>query len=136
METVYIQIFLTVVSAVVGSIVTWIGWILRKREKEREEKECEREEQLKKAEERRMIEINAVREGILAILRDRIIHTTSKCRLAGHTKVYQVENVTHMYHAYTTLGGNGMVAQIYEQFSALPVYGTDDEIPAHNEVMR
>lgn len=62
----------------------------------------------------------AVREGMRAILRDRILHAYDKYSKKGFAPFAAVENVTNMYVAYHNLGGNGPVTKIYNKFMQLP----------------
>lgn len=104
-----IQLGLSAFSAIACALVAWLGRKLQQKEDEREQRE-----------EQRIIENNAIREGILAILRDRIIQMANYCETKGETPIFMVENMTHMYGAYKSLGGNGAVTAIYTKFMALP----------------
>lgn len=108
META-VQFILSCASAGFSAVIAYFGWWLRKRDKEREAKE-----------EARQREYDAIRSGMRAILRDRIIQLYEDCAAKGSTPFYAVENVTTMYHAYHDLGGNGAITEIYHKFVNLP----------------
>lgn len=104
------QIVLIVISAIATGVIARLGVKLDKKDQLREKKEREQDALQE-----------AMKEGLQAMLRDRIIQMASYCSQQGYTQVYMVENMAHMFSAYTTLGGNGAVKYIYEQFMALPV---------------
>lgn len=106
----YAQVIMTFVSAIATAVIAWLGRKLERKERARDAKE---------AEQRALQE--AMKEGMQAVLRDRMIQMASYCIEQGHTQVYMVENMTHMFSAYRELGGNGAVKYIYEQFLSLPV---------------
>ncbi len=108
META-MQFAFSCASTVFSAVIAYFGWWLRKRDKEREAKE-----------EVRQREYDAIRSGMRAILRDRIIQLYEDCAARGSTPFYAVENVTTMYHAYHDLGGNGAITEIYNKFIRLP----------------
>ena len=88
-----------------------IGWFNRKME--RREKKFEEEEQI------RLAENEAICEGMQAILRDRIIQMYIHCEEKKDVPLYAMENMTHMYNAYHTLGGNGAISAIFEKFKKI-----------------
>ena len=106
----YAQVIMTFGSANATPAIAWLGRKLERKERARDAKE---------AEQRALQE--AMKEGMQAVLRDRMIQMASYCIEQGHTQVYMVENMTHMFSAYRELGGNGAVKYIYEQFLSLPV---------------
>lgn len=109
-ETIYIQIFLTAITAIITGFVGRLFVKIDKKEKQRQQEEAE-QESFKKA----------MQEGLQSILRDRIMQMSSYCMEQGHTQVYMVENMAHMFSSYENLGGNGAVKHIYQQFMELPV---------------
>ena len=108
------QIVLIIISAIATGVIARLGRKLDQKDKLREKKESEQDALQE-----------AMKEGLQAMLRDRIIQMASFCQQQGHTQVYMVENMAHMFTAYTTLGGNGAAKYIYEQFMALPVMQED-----------
>lgn len=69
---------------------------------------------------RRMLEQDAIKNGMQAILRDRIIQAYNHYVVKGWLPFYAMENVTHMYDAYHALGGNGAVTELYEKMLKMP----------------
>lgn len=112
----YAQVIMTFISAIATAVIAWIGQRIKKKETQRDEKEAER-----------AAISEAIKEGMQAVLRDRIIQMASFCINQGHTQVYMVENMTHMFTAYRALGGNGAVKYLYGQFMALPVISDEEK---------
>jgi hypothetical protein len=84
-----------------------------KRIKEKEAAEDAKEMQ-------RQAEQEAIRAGLQAVLRDRIIERYSHYEEKGRMPVYAMENVTKMYEAYHGLGGNGTITKLYNELMKLP----------------
>lgn len=104
-----IQFFLMLLQGLVTILVGYIGVKLKKREEEKEKEERERRE-----------EYNAIRQGIRAVLRDRILQAYNHFRKVGVVTVAQQENVSNMYTAYHNLGGNGVITKVYMKFMEIP----------------
>lgn len=62
----------------------------------------------------------AIEEGILAILRDRIIQVYNHYNEKGYCPIYAKDNVEEMYRQYHLLGGNGTVTGLVEKLRELP----------------
>lgn len=92
------------------------------RDKERERRKvAERIEREKRDEESRMI-----RNGITAVLRDRIVQAYMYYENIGYLPLKERENIYMMYVAYHDLGGNGLVTQLYNELNELPCTKEDD----------
>ena len=65
-------------------------------------------------------ENKAVREGMQALLRDRIIHSYNKYSEMEYCPIYAKENVKHMYEPYHKLGGNDVATELVEKLLELP----------------
>lgn len=92
------------------------------RDKERERRKvAERIEREKRDEESRMI-----RNGITAVLRDRIVQAYMYYENIGYLPLKERENIYMMYVAYHDLGGNGLVTQLYNELNELPCTEEDD----------
>ena len=65
-------------------------------------------------------QVDALREGVEAILHDRIITICDKCLERGFVHLHNVETVDSMYKAYRKLGGNGPVTKAVNVFKQLP----------------
>ena len=123
MYELYIQAFLSVVSAVCGAVVSWIGYRIRKADLRREAAEAERER--KAAEEATRLEkdLSLLKLGLLAMLHNRLMAIMVECLTAGGRKVYQTANVAQMFIAYDGLGGDGTIHEVYKEFCKLPIIG-------------
>lgn len=69
----------------------------------------------------------ALKEGVCALLRDRIIQTAKNYKRKKHAPVYARENMDSLHEAYDMLGGNGAITDIYNDFRRLPVWEEDDD---------
>lgn len=65
-------------------------------------------------------EQDAVRLGIQAMLRDRIISIYNHYIDGGYCPIYALENVEALYKEYQALGGNGAVTKLVEDLRRLP----------------
>lgn len=63
---------------------------------------------------------SAIREGMQALLRDRIIHSYNKYTEQGYCPIYAKENVKRMYAPYHELGGNDVATELVEKILELP----------------
>ena len=106
------EIFLMLLQALVTIIVGYVGVKLKKRDSE---KETERKES------------EAIREGIRAVLRDRILQAYNHFRAKGIISVAQLDNISNMYLAYHNLGGNGVVTDVYKKLLRIPHEMGDDD---------
>lgn len=68
----------------------------------------------------RKAEQEAIKKGIQALLRDRIIEQYNKYMEKGYIPIYAMDNVEAMYREYHALGGNGTITDLYEEMKGLP----------------
>lgn len=108
-----IQIAMTIISAIVSGVVAWIGRTIQKREDRRKAEEIARIERDK-------IKMKATEDGICALLRNNMVARIEECEIKRYASVEEVEDVTHMYEAYRSLGGNGVIKILFEKFLQLP----------------
>lgn len=109
---------LSVIFSVVPTLITIVvGRIVMKIDKRSEKEQAERE----KKEIKKKKEYEALKNGVLAILRDRIIQADMRFTERGMAMLSQKENVQMMYEAYHNLGGNGVVTRSYEHVMNLPI---------------
>ena len=67
-------------------------------------------------------EIGAIKEGLKASLRDRIVQScTFYTEKQGWVPPNVYGNISKMYHAYTELGGNDVASRFFEALSKLPM---------------
>lgn len=91
-----IQIVATaIISAVVTGMLTYIGVIRQS--------------------------IKALKGGLLSLLRAEIIRSHDKYTQKGFCPLYAKEALEKAYNAYSALGGNGAMKQVYEETMALPI---------------
>lgn len=64
---------------------------------------------------------NAVRAGLRAILRDRLLQTFRRCSHRGYAAPDERQNFENMYVQYHSLGGNGVMDDVRCKFFALPM---------------
>ena len=64
-------------------------------------------------------QFQALKMGMQAILRDRIIEQYNKWTEKGYIPIYALENVDAMYKEYHALGGNGTITQLHEELLEL-----------------
>lgn len=63
----------------------------------------------------------AVREGLVAILHDRIYAECTRCLLENGVSVEDMRNIEYLYNAYHALGGNGTGTELFRRVRALPI---------------
>ena len=74
-----------------------------------------------------MKEQDAVKLGIQALLRDRIIQTYNHYSAKGYCPIYGMENAEAMYTQYHALGGNGAITKLLEVLRELPTEPKEEE---------
>lgn len=65
---------------------------------------------------------SAMREGVQALLRDRIYWSHDHYMGKGEYPIYARENVEAMYRSYHALGGNGTVTNLVRELDGLPTH--------------
>ena len=63
----------------------------------------------------------AVKDGLRAILRDRLLQDFRRCAARGHADSDERQNFENMYVQYHSLGGNGVMDDIRRKFFDLPM---------------
>ena len=63
----------------------------------------------------------AVRAGLRAILRDRLLQAYHDCTRRGFAAADERQNFENMYVQYHSLGGNGVMDDVRRRFFALPM---------------
>ena len=105
MEQTYLQIALMVLNGILTLIVGWAGFRINKYRKLEEERE-------KKEKARDILQ--------LAVARSMLIRECNRYVDKGYAPLYAIASIAEMYTAYHTLGGNGAVTGIYNEFLNLP----------------
>lgn len=65
-------------------------------------------------------EQEAIKLGIQALLRDRIIQSYNHYQEKEYCPIYALENVIALYTQYHALGGNGTVTELVERLKDMP----------------
>lgn len=63
----------------------------------------------------------AVRAGLRAILRDRLLQAYHECAHRGYAESDERQNFENMYIQYHALGGNGVMNDVRNKMFALPI---------------
>lgn len=63
---------------------------------------------------------STLEKAVLAILRDRLLHLCNKYIAEGEIGLREEEAFTKLYEAYTSLGGNSFVKDLYATVIELP----------------
>lgn len=95
--------------------------LVSKKLKERQEEEEARRAQRRKEEEARWAELETLKEGVLALLHDRLYQG---CRYHIHNDEItdeEMKNMEYLYSGYHALGGNGTGTELYERIKKLPL---------------
>lgn len=112
-----LSLFSIVLTAAIGIVVKRMN----DRNKERKREDARREAEVKEAERNRREEYDALKDGIIAILRDRIIQADVHFSERGCATISQKDNIQMMYDAYHRLGGNGIVTKSYRHIMEMPM---------------
>ncbi len=67
----------------------------------------------------REAEDTAIKNGLLAVLHDRLYLECSKCLAQEYIELDDMDNIKHLYGAYAALGGNGTGTALYNRAMAL-----------------
>lgn len=68
---------------------------------------------------KRFKEQDALKEGLVAILHDRLFQSGMYFLGKGEISVHELDNIEGIYNAYHKLGGNGTGTEIYERVREL-----------------
>ena len=64
-------------------------------------------------------EQDAIRDGMVALLHDRLFQSGMYFLNKGEITVFELENIEELYDSYKKLGGNGTGKEIYERVQEL-----------------
>lgn len=64
---------------------------------------------------------DALKEGVQALLRDRLLQGYLHHKECGYIDIAEKENLNNIYKAYHNLGQNGVMDKIYSEIMELPV---------------
>ncbi len=74
----------------------------------------------------RLSEQDAMKEGILAMLHDRLYQEGERLLLQEHCTIEERKNIEYIYQAYHKLGGNGTGTEIYNRVMASSITNTKE----------
>lgn len=66
-------------------------------------------------------EDKAVRDGVLAMLHDRLYQSCRFYFAQGWVDIKGLKNIEYLYDAYHALGGNGTGTDLYNRVRAMPI---------------
>lgn len=66
-------------------------------------------------------ERKAVKEGLLAIMHDRLYQSCTYFIKQGYIDTSGLKNLEYLYKSYHALGGNGTGTELYNRAKALPI---------------
>ena len=120
-----LEIVLQIILPLVTTIVTCvIGYFFRKL-RQRDSEEAKRIEERTKEEKERIAVANArseaLRAGLLALCRDRILQGYRYYKHNGGISPQDHETMSKLYYAYHALGGNGTITNIWIKIQELPI---------------
>ncbi len=70
---------------------------------------------------KRVKEQEAIKDGVLAILHDRLFQAGKFYIAQGRITLDELKNVEYLYRSYHELGGNGTGTEIWERIKDLPL---------------
>lgn len=68
----------------------------------------------------------AIKEGVCALLRDRIMQRIEKCMHNGYCSKDMREELSSMYKIYTSLGGNSVIPPLMDKAMGLPLEHSEE----------
>lgn len=102
---------ITILTSVVSAMLVFIlQSVIRENNRLKREKEEKEQE-----------EANALKEGVLCLLRTKMIEYHTKYTAMGYISSHAYNNWCLMYKAYVALGGNGMIVHMNEEIEDLHI---------------
>ena len=103
MEDIFYKLLGQIVNALGGAIITLLWTMLRAKKREND----------------------ALKEGVQALLRDRIIQGYNHYSTKGWIPIYAMESIDACYKSYEELGENGVIDNLMSQLRELPNHPTE-----------
>ena len=103
MEIFLDKFFGQIINALCGAVIAYLTAVIRQKNKEN----------------------SALKEGMQALLRDRIIQAYNHYSDKGWIPIYAMESVEACYKSYEELGQNGVIDNLMKQLRALPNHETE-----------
>lgn len=80
---------------------------------------------------------DAVKEGVVALLRQALYDSYNKWTERGYCPIYAMEVSTRIYEQYHALGGNDVGTELYERLKELPTEAlTENKIISDNKYLK
>ena len=76
----------------------------------------------------KLLEQDALKNGMQALLRDRIIQIYNHHMEKGYCAVHDKDNICNLYAQYHTLGANGVVDHMVDKIKQLPTRRIEERI--------
>ena len=110
-----------VISILTSVVSAMLVFILQSSIKENRRLKQEAEKARLEKEVKQEQENNALKEGVLCLLRAKMVEYHTKYMGLGYITSHAYENWTLMYKAYKALGGNGMIEHMNEEIEELHI---------------
>lgn len=105
-------------TAIVSVLTFCVKHLYSKIKKDKEEDRKRREEE--------SAEQKVIKQGVLAILHDRLYQSCQYFIKRGSITVPDLDNLEYLYTSYHALGGNGTGTELYTRCKALPISPKND----------
>ena len=92
-------------NALFGVATGALGWAVKRMRKRQKAQEAEQA---------------AIKQGMLALLHDRIYSAYAECQKKGYASVEDLRNLDYLYQPYHRLGGNGTGTELFERVKKMP----------------
>lgn len=106
----------SVFSALLSLVVGYLAYRIQKAETKREEDAERQRRATARREEEQEKSNTAMKDGLKCILRDRLITIIQDAEKDGYAPLVKTTNATLMHDAYKTLGGNGVIEELWGRF--------------------
>lgn len=114
--------FTAILSGVVGAaVVTLINNVIMFKLNRKAVKEDRAENKVAERVDAHDEEIKTFKEGLTALLHDRIYRGCMDCLKRGKITEQELFNMEYLYNPYHALGGNGTGTELYERCKDLPL---------------
>lgn len=116
----------SVFSALLSLVVGYLAYRIQKAETKREEDAERQRRATARRDEEQEKSNTAMKDGLKCILRDRLITIMQDAEKDGYAPLVKTTNATLMHDAYKTLGGNGVIEELWGRFRRLPGFKNEN----------
>ena len=110
----FLQIIVPLISTVATCV---IGYLFNKLKRHEEDRESAEDKRISEA----VARDSALRAGLLALCRDRILQGYRYYKRNNGISAQDLETMNKLYSAYHNLGGNGTITTVYQKILQLPL---------------